>query len=113
MQPQIFRKPLLSAMIEGGKFTDHVEIREIHFGPGQETGLHRHPCPVFGYIAKGSILFQIDGEAAKTLREGDAFFEPPHRRMLHFDNASQTEPATFIAFYLLDAGEDELIEMLA
>jgi len=112
LQTEISRKPLLSALIEGGQFTDHVEIREIRFGPGQQTGLHRHPCPVLGYVAKGTILFQVDGEPAKTLCEGDAFFEPANRKMLHFDNASRTEPAAFIALYLLGAGEDELIEML-
>ena len=57
-------------------------------------------------------LFQVDGEPAKTLQQGDAFFEPANRKMLHFDNASQTDTATFIAFYLLGAGETRLIEML-
>jgi hypothetical protein len=32
--------------------------------------------------------------------------------MLHFDNASHTEPMTFIAFYLLDENDSELIHML-
>jgi hypothetical protein len=32
--------------------------------------------------------------------------------MLHFDNASDTDPMTFIAFYLLDENDRELIGML-
>ena len=33
-------------------------------------------------------------------------------RIQHFDNASESEEATFIAFYLLAANERELIRML-
>jgi hypothetical protein len=33
-------------------------------------------------------------------------------QIARFDNASARAPATFIAFYLLGAGESELIEML-
>jgi len=32
--------------------------------------------------------------------------------MLHIDNASSTEPMTFIAFYLLDETEHDLIHTL-
>jgi hypothetical protein len=32
--------------------------------------------------------------------------------LLRFDNASDTAPAKFIAYYLLGAGEERLIEML-
>ena len=108
----IHRQPLLKALLGAAKLVDRVEIMEIRFVPGQETGFHRHPCPVVGYIADGTILFQIDGEPAVTLQRGDAFFEPANREIRHFDNASQAESASFIAFYLLGAGETELIEML-
>jgi quercetin dioxygenase-like cupin family protein len=108
----IMRKPLLTALFENLKPTDHVEVKEINFAPSQQTGLHNHPCPVVGYIAKGTVLFQVEGEEPRTLRAGDAFFEPPNKTMLHFDNASSTEPMTFIAFYLLGPGETELIHML-
>jgi hypothetical protein len=46
------------------------------------------------------------------LKAGDAFHEPRNAHIVHFDNASDTTPASFIAFYLLGAGEDRLIEML-
>lgn len=68
--------------------------------------------PCAGICGAREIFFQVDGEPAKTLQQGDAFLEPANRKMLHFDNASQTDPATFIAVYLLGAGETELIKML-
>jgi quercetin dioxygenase-like cupin family protein len=67
---------------------------------------------VTGYIAEGSVIFQVEGEAAKTLKAGDAFFEPANTRIVHFDNASATQPMAFIAFYLLGEDERELIRML-
>jgi len=108
----IVRKPLLDASLNPAKNTTRVEVKQIDFAPGQKTGLHDHPCPVVGYIAKGSVLFQIENQEAKTLQAGDAFFEPAHTRILHFDNASSIEPMTFIAFYLLEESDPGLIRML-
>ena len=106
----IVRKPLLTAILDPAKLTSRIEVKEIEFKPSQATGLHLHPCPVTGYIARGSVVFQVEGEPVKTLKAGDAFFEPANTRILHFDNASATEPMTFIAFYLL--GKDEVEPML-
>jgi quercetin dioxygenase-like cupin family protein len=106
------RKALLTAIMNGASPVGRVEAKEIEFKPSQRTGLHRHPCPVVGYVADGEISFQIEGEASKTLKRGDAFYEPLNARVAHFDNASDTAPAKFIAFYLLRPGEDRLIEML-
>jgi quercetin dioxygenase-like cupin family protein len=106
------RKPLLTAVADPAKTLCRIEVKEIEFKPGQATGVHQHPCPVTGYIAEGSVIFQVEGEAAKTLKAGDAFFEPANTRIVHFDNASATQPMAFIAFYLLGEDERELIRML-
>jgi quercetin dioxygenase-like cupin family protein len=108
----IYRKPLYTAVLEQAKKVGKVEIKEIVFQPSQKTGLHFHPCPVVGYIAEGIVAFQIEGNEERTLRAGDAFFEPPNAKILKFDNASDSKGMKFIAFYLLDANEDQLIEML-
>lgn len=108
----IYRKPLLTAVLQQAKKVGKVEIKEIVFQPSQKTGLHFHPCPVVGYIAEGAVTFQIEGGEERTLRAGEAFFEPPSVKILKFDNASDTKGMKFIAFYLLDADEDELIRML-
>jgi quercetin dioxygenase-like cupin family protein len=108
----IYRKPLFTAVLEQAKKVGKVEIKEIVFQPGQKTGLHFHPCPVVGYIAEGTVAFQIEGCEERTLHAGEAFFEPANAKMLKFDNPSQKNGMKFIAFYLLDANEGELIRML-
>lgn len=108
----VVRKHLLSAPIAGGRQVSRVEIKQIDLQPGQETGLHLHPIPVVGYIARGTIRFQLEGGPLLMLAAGSAFFEPANTRVLHFDNASMQEAATFIAHYLLGEGDEQLIEML-
>ena len=98
------RHDLLTAALDNSRLVDRVDIKRIDLEPGQATGSHRHPCPVVGHILSGSIQFQIEGRPAKTLRAGDAFFEPANLRIRSFDNLSAREPATFVAYYLLGRG---------
>jgi quercetin dioxygenase-like cupin family protein len=106
----IVRKPLLSAPIDGGRTVDRVEIKEIEFSAHQKTGLHLHPCPVVGYIVEGTVTFQVEGQAIRTLRAGDAFYEPANTKILHFD--ANDAKVKFVAHYLLGKDESELIKML-
>ncbi len=108
----IVRDHLLEAALAGETVVERVQVARIELGPRQEAGRHRHPCTVVGYVAAGAIRFGVEGEAERTLNAGDAFHEPANAPIAHFDNASDTVPATFIAFYLLPPGEDRLIEML-
>jgi len=45
------------------------------------------------------------------LNQGEAFYEPKNKTILHFDNACEEQTLVFIAFYLKQAGED-FIKML-
>ena len=105
----IVRKELLSVLLENQNVTS-VEVREINFDPGQETGRHLHPCSVLGYIVDGSAIVQVEGMPEQRLRAGDAFYEPAGA-VMRFDNASSERPLKFIAYYLLN-GKQELIRML-
>jgi quercetin dioxygenase-like cupin family protein len=106
----ITRKELLRAAV-GQRTVSTVDVREIAFAPGQQTGRHSHPCPVVGYIAEGAAVLQIEGREPQALPTGAAFHEPAQTVIARFDNASQTEPMKFIAYYLLTANEP-LIELL-
>jgi quercetin dioxygenase-like cupin family protein len=89
-----------------------VRGARIHFAPGQPTGLHLHPVSTTGIVTQGSILFQPEGEPLKTIKTGDSFFEPADKRILRFDNASKTESAEIVVYYLTDSKDRPLIEML-
>lgn len=109
-QQAIDRKQLLTAVL-GGRNVTTVDVRSIRLDPGQQSGRHLHPCAVVGYIAEGEATYQIEGEAVQTLPAGSAFYEPVETVIANFGNASDSEPMTFVAFYLLDS-DQELITML-
>jgi quercetin dioxygenase-like cupin family protein len=105
-QNQLTRKDLLNAIVNQTVST--VEIKEVTMAEGQKAPKHLHPCPVVGYVQSGNVLFQIEGEESKILHEGDAFYEPRNKTILHFDNALEDKPLTFIAFYLKEQDEENI-----
>ena len=107
-QAPIVRKQLMLAQFKS-RSVSKVDMREINLAPGQKGPLHKHPCPVVGYIVSGTIRFQVKGEAEKTLKAGDPFYEPAETVITHFDNASGTTPAKFVLNYLMDKEKDFII----
>lgn len=100
------RKDLMQMVIHQN--LSKVEMQEITFAPGIGAPRHLHPCPVIGWIKSGEILFQIEGQEAVILKEGDTFYEPKDEKILHFDNVSKTASATFIAVYLKEGEENNI-----
>jgi quercetin dioxygenase-like cupin family protein len=109
-QQAIQRKQLLTAII-GNRNVTSVDIREIQLESGQQSGRHLHPCAVVGYIVSGVAVYQVEGKDIQILPAGSAFYEPADAVIANFGNASNSEPMTFVAFYLLD-GKQEMIRML-
>jgi quercetin dioxygenase-like cupin family protein len=111
--PPLQRVPVLEEAIPTVNPTvKMVRGARVRFAPRQPTGLHRHPISVAGVVTAGSFIFKREGEPEKVIKTGDAFFEPAGVVTERFDNASSTEPAELIAFYLTDAKDRPLIEML-
>lgn len=110
--PPIRRRELLDAVLGDAPTVQRARLVRVEMPPGQQAGRHRHPCPVIGCVLLGMIRFQAADAAAQLLAAGDAFHEPAGIVITHFDNASSSEPAVFLACYLLPPGETRLIEML-
>lgn len=86
-----------------------VDIGDFHFAPGQLAPMHTHEAPVFGYVAKGAIYYQVEGREPQILNTGDAFYEPVGPNILHFDNASKTEEAIFVDFNFEREGDPFIV----
>jgi quercetin dioxygenase-like cupin family protein len=55
----------------------HAMTQLVELPPADEgLGPHRHSGPVFGYMLECRILFELEGEAARELVAGEAFWEP-------------------------------------
>ena len=89
-----------------------VRGARIRFAPRQTTGLHRHPISVVGVVTAGSFIIKKEGEPEKVVKTGEPFFEAAGVTTERFDNASDTEPAEIVAFFLTDTKDRPLIEML-
>ena len=110
--PPLKREPVLEeALPAASPQVKLVRGARILFAPSQPTGLHRHPISVAGVVA-GSFVFKREGEAEKIIKVGDGFFEPAGVTIERFDNASSTEPAEIVAYYLTDSKDRPLIEYL-
>ncbi len=86
---------LLSAKFDTRQVVQ-IEVGDFHFVPWQAAPVHTHVAPAIGYVVKGTIIYQVEGEREQILHEGDAFYEPVGPRILRFDNASATQEAIFI-----------------
>lgn len=56
----------------------HAMTAIIEWGPGDAGAPpHRHPGgPCFGYVLEGEMLFELEGEAPRVIKAGEAFWEP-------------------------------------
>jgi quercetin dioxygenase-like cupin family protein len=71
---------------------------------------HRHSGPVFGYVTEGEMLFELEGEAPRVIRAGEAFSEPGGD-VVHWQAANNVDDAwtRFVAVMVCAPG----IPMLA
>ena len=93
--------PLLShdLAVGGGK---EGAMMSVELAPGEVGTVHRHNANVFVYVLSGAIDMQVKGGAQVTLRAGQTFYESPDDIHVVTRNASSTEPAKFLAFFVKD-----------
>jgi quercetin dioxygenase-like cupin family protein len=53
----------------------HVTAVELVLAPGQQTGWHKHPVPLFGYILEGELTVDYGPKGQRTYRKGDGLME--------------------------------------
>jgi quercetin dioxygenase-like cupin family protein len=111
-QTELKRTPILTAPIAPNKTVDHVQVTRLDFPPGQATGRHMHPIPVVGYVQSGTFIVQIEGQPEHSYTAGEVIYEPANTTIARYDNASSTEPAVLIAYYLAGPDDKVLIQLL-
>lgn len=67
----------------------HVMTVEIEWPAGSPgTPPHRHPGgPAFGYVVEGEMLFELEGQAPRVVKAGEAFWEPGGD-VIHYSDAN-------------------------
>lgn len=84
----------------------------IEWGPGDAGAPpHRHPGgPCFGYVLEGEMLFELEGEAPRVLKAGDAFWEPGGD-VIHYSDANNRDDVAlrFLVTMLCTPGEQMFV----
>ena len=82
----------------------------VDYPPGGKTGGHHHAKSAFIYahVLSGAIRSQVDDEPAKVYQVGEGFYEVPGSHHRVSENASDREPASLLAVFVVDAKNDPL-----
>ena len=81
----------------------------VTYPPGGADPVHRHDAHAFVYVLEGSIVMQVQGGPAVTLKPGETFYEGPNDVHTVGRNASQTQPAKFVVVLIKNTGAQALI----
>lgn len=79
-----------------------VTLVEVTYGPGEYSEPHSHPCPVSVYVLEGALRAQVKGEQEAIYKAGQSFYEAPNGVHQVSANASQKDPAKFLAYFVCD-----------
>lgn len=83
----------------------NASVLEVNYGPGESSRPHSHGCAVIGYVVSGAIRTQVKGQPELIVHPGEGFYEAPNGVHLISANASQTEPASFLAFFVCEGSK--------
>lgn len=82
----------------------------VRYPPGGKSLAHRHAASAFiyAYVLSGAIRSQVGNAPAKVYRAGESFYELPGSHHSISANASDKEPASLLAVFVVDSKDDHL-----
>ena len=95
--------PLLTKELTGAAGKEGVMLT-VEYPPGASSSKHRHNAHTFVYVLEGSIVMQVEGGKEVTLGPGQTFYESPDDIHSVSKNASDSQPAKFLVFFVKDKG---------
>jgi quercetin dioxygenase-like cupin family protein len=82
----------------------------VNYAPGQKSRPHHHAPSAFimAYVLSGAVRSQVDDGPVTVYHAGESWYEKPGAHHVVSENASDTEPATLLAIFVLDSSEKTL-----
>jgi len=81
-----------------------ILVLEVNYEAGNDSPVHRHNAHTVVYVLEGKVIMQVEGGEPQTLAPGDVFYESPDDIHTVSRNASATEPAKILVFFLKGKG---------
>ncbi len=96
--------PLVSKDLAGMAVNKEAVMLTVEYAPGATSNEHRHNAHTFVYVLEGSLVMQVRGGTPVTLGPGQTFYESPDDIHSVSKNASATQPAKFLVFFVKEKG---------
>jgi quercetin dioxygenase-like cupin family protein len=82
----------------------------VTYLPGGKSPSHRHAGSAFIYahVLSGAIRSQVGDEPARVYQAGESFHEVPGSHHRVSENASDREPASLLAVFIVDSKDSPL-----
>jgi quercetin dioxygenase-like cupin family protein len=77
----------------------------VEFAPGAASKPHTHPGAIFAYVLEGSVVAGLNNDEAKTYKTGESWYEQPGCVHRVSRNASTTEKAKLLVFFVTQPGK--------
>jgi len=94
---------VMSQVLPSQPGTD-VTVITVDYPPGGSTPPHEHPGYTYAYVLRGAVVSQLDGQKPATYKAGEMWTEMPHEHHMVSKNASPSEPARLLVFFLAPHG---------
>lgn len=102
-------KPVFEHTIPNAQGKSMVAV-VVSYPPGGKSPAHHHAQSAFiyAYVLSGAIRSQVGVEPAKVYRVGEGFYEVPGSHHRISENASDKEPASLLAVFVVDSNDNPL-----
>jgi quercetin dioxygenase-like cupin family protein len=102
-------KPVFQHVLPNAEGKSMVAV-VVTYPPGAKSAAHHHARSAFiyAYVLTGAIRSQVGDEPAKIYRAGEGFYEMPGSHHRISENASDKEPASLLAVFVVDSKDHPL-----
>ena len=101
---QLAQEKLVISKVLPDKSGEEGLVETVVLSPGEVVPAHRHNANVFAYVLEGSIVTQLEGQKSQTVHSGEAFYESPADVHSVTRNASASQPARLLVFFVKKIG---------
>jgi quercetin dioxygenase-like cupin family protein len=101
--PSLAQTSTVNALFQadvGDVSNQEIVVLEVSYPPGVKSASHRHNAHTVVYVLEGTVIMQVAGGERKTLTAGQVFYESPNDIHSVSMNASDTEPARILVYFL-------------
>jgi quercetin dioxygenase-like cupin family protein len=102
-------KPVFAHVIPNAEGKSMVAVI-VTYPPGAKSPTHHHARSAFiyAYVLSGALRSQVGEEPAKVYHAGEGFYEVPGSHHRISENASDKEPASLLAVFVVDSKDKPL-----